>query len=160
MAVADSAKNRGCREGPLTLVVNVNNKFITPFHLFLQTAEQDAYDFFTSAIDGDVLDHLPLPCHHNLNPTNETRGQDIPPSAAGVELTAEREERDEADTSALLEQQVNLHYCNSCLQNFCVRNLHVTIFSFISMSAIYSPYVVLLVKKFTEKIFLHKMKIF
>ena len=78
--------------------------------MLLQTAEQDAYDFFTSAIDGDVLDHLPLP-RHNLNTTNETRGQGVPPTAAGVELTAEREEeRDEADTSALLEQQVSLQY--------------------------------------------------
>ena len=76
-------------------------------NLLLQTAEQDAYDFFTSAIDGDVLDHLPLP-RRNLNTTNETRGQGVPPAAARVELTAEREEeRDEADTSALLEQQVN-----------------------------------------------------
>jgi hypothetical protein len=77
-------------------------------NLLPQTAEQDAYDFFTSAIDGDVLDHLPLP-HRNLSTTNETREQGVPPTAAGVELTAEREEeeRDEADTSALLEQQVS-----------------------------------------------------
>lgn len=76
-------------------------------NLLLQTAEQDAYDFFTSAIDGDVLDHLPLP-RRSLNTTNETRGQGVPPAAARVELTAEREEeRDEADTSTLLEQQVS-----------------------------------------------------
>ena len=75
--------------------------------MLLQTAEQDAYDFFTSAIDGDILDHLPLP-RRNLDTTNETRGQGDPPTAAGMELTAEggEEERDEADTSALLEQQV------------------------------------------------------
>ena len=87
-------------------------------NLLLQTAEQEAYDFFTSAIDGDVLDHLPLP--HRA--TNEMRGQGVPPAAASAttavgegEPTAaieeeeeEEEERDEADTSALLEQQVSL----------------------------------------------------
>ena len=86
----------------------------TFYYLLLQTAEQDAYDFFTSAVDGDVLDHLPLP----RRTTNEIRGQGVPPTAVSAtaavgegEPTAareEEEERDEADTSALLEQQVSL----------------------------------------------------
>ena len=85
----------------------------TFYYLLLQTAEQDAYDFFTSAVDGDVLDHLPLP--HRT--TNKIRGQGVHPTAASAtaavgegEPTAarEEEERDEADTSALLEQQVSL----------------------------------------------------
>ena len=86
------------------------NKLCT-INLLLQTAEQDAYDFFTSAIDGDVLDHFPLPCR-NLTTTNEIRGQGVPPTAAGVELTVEREEeRDDANevTTALL-GPVHTHY--------------------------------------------------
>ncbi len=105
MAAADSAKNRGRRKG----TQNLQCKVYLYVNFLLQTAEEDAYDFFTSAIDGDVLDHLPLP-RRNLSTTNETRGQGVPPSAAGEELMAEREEersRDEADTSALLEQQVS-----------------------------------------------------
>ena len=94
------------------LIVNVNNLCRFMHHLLPQTAEQDAYDFFTSAIDGDVLDHIPLP-RRNLNVTIEAREQGVPPAAASAvgegEPTAVREEeRDEADTSALLEQQVNL----------------------------------------------------
>ena len=38
---------------------------------------------------------------------------------------------------------------NFRLQTFCVRNFRVTIFTFISMRAIYLPYIVILVKNFT-----------
>ena len=74
-----------------------------------QTAEQDAYDFFTSELDGDIFDHISFP-HH----TNETRDEGPPPT---IDTQAEDDqphdarpgesEMDEGDSSALLEQQVS-----------------------------------------------------
>ena len=78
---------------------------------FHQTAEEDAYDFFTSALDGDIFDHLSLPRH-----TNDERGEG-PPLAEDAQMEAEGDQQDdvrsgenemeEGDTSALLEQQVH-----------------------------------------------------
>ena len=78
--------------------------------LLLQTAEEDAYDFFTSTLDGDIFDHSPLPRH-----TNDER-EEGPPPAADAPMEAEGDQQDdvrsgenemeEGNTSALLEQQV------------------------------------------------------
>lgn len=79
----------------------------------MQTAEQDAYDFFTSEIGGDVLDHIPFP-RHNIN---EVISQDLPPMETAALLegaeqptTLQEYVRDEGETSVLLEQQVSLQY--------------------------------------------------
>lgn len=120
MAGADSAKIRGRGKGPYKnislLVCTVSRLHDHEYWHILQTAEQDAYDFFTSAIDGDVLDHICLPRRNLTTTTNETRGQGVPLAAVSAVATVGEgelavvveEERDEADTSALLEQQVSL----------------------------------------------------
>lgn len=77
----------------------------------MQTAEQDAYDFFTSEIGGDVLDHVPFP-QHNIN---EVRSQDLPPTEIAALLegaeqpaTLREDDGEEGEASALLEQHVSL----------------------------------------------------
>ena len=79
----------------------------------MQTAEQDGYDFFTSEIGGDVLDHIPFPRYS----TNEVISQGLPPTETAALLegaeqhtTLWEDGREEGETSVLLEQQVSLQY--------------------------------------------------